>query len=401
VSLAHDGVLDVDVPAVQITGAVTVNAMALVSQPVDRGAIAFAPPGNTDGLRIDVGTSGRFTYAATLVPGSYDVRFEGNPALCAVPPAPQLPCNAGTIKAAASLTHSGVLDLDVPAVQVTGAVTVRGAAIAAQPVERGALDFASTTTADHVMVSFGTAGAVRYAVTLLPATYDVRFVGNPALCAIPPAPQLPCNAGVVVPGRSLTQTGVLDVDVPVVQVTGAITAGHAPLLDQPTDRGSITFVAAPGADRMPIALGATGKIGYAATLLPGNYDVWFEGNSSLCAIPPAPQLPCNAGAIHPGAMLHSSGVLDLDIPAVQVSGALSVSGTRQLAPAAGRSAARFTMIHGGIGTAGFPGQGPETYAITIVPGSYVVTYAADPFACDPTPTGLAPPCDDQIVRGCP
>ncbi len=395
-ALTTSGVLDVDVPAVQVSGAVTVNGAPLGTESVSRGSIGFVAAST---LSISLGTTGAGIYAATLVPGTYDVRFAGNPSLCAVPPAPQAPCNSAVIQKHVALTADGALDVDVPAAKVSGAVTINGAPLAPESVQRGAIGFVADGAT--LAIPLGTQGAGTYAATLVRGTYDVRFGGNPSLCAVPPAPQAPCNGGVIKKAVGVTADGVLDLDVPAVQVTGALTVNGAPLVTDSATRGSIVFATPGSTTPLAISLGTMGAATYAATLVPATYDVSFAGNAALCAIPPAPQVPCVGGVIRTGVAVMASGALDLDVPAIHLSGHVTLNGAALPDLAVERGAARFSLVGGSsVSTNPFDPTGPAAYAMTLVPGHYVVRYRGNADLCSAAPAGAAPPCSDQIITGC-
>lgn len=70
-----------------------------------------------------LGSSGDATYALSPWPGSYDVRFSANQALCVQgDSAPAIPCVGGLVHAAAALQSDGALDVDLLPVKVRGDV---------------------------------------------------------------------------------------------------------------------------------------------------------------------------------------------------------------------------------------------------------------------------------------
>src|SRR5262249_44620257 len=104
-----------------------------------RGAELEAAAKGTGIATKDFGTTGAASYAMTLLPGTYDVTYLGNPALCGGGMPSEFPCNSGSLKTGANLAADGVLDIDVPAVKVSGTVTLKGAPFASATMARGAL----------------------------------------------------------------------------------------------------------------------------------------------------------------------------------------------------------------------------------------------------------------------
>jgi len=366
-ALTTSGVLDLDIPAVAVSGAITVNGAALPASPA--GKLTFALTGGSQ-TQLVLAPS----YTATLLRGTYTVGFAG-----ATPCTGVLPCNAGPIKTAVSLASNGVLDVDIPAVKVTGQVTLNGAALPAPAGNQLAFELTGGKPATIALAS-------SYSATLLSGSYDVTFRNAGAACAGP----LPCNSGPIKTGASLTSTGVLDLDIKAVKVSGKVTVNGSALPASP--RGSLTFAIGHGG-AATLAIAPT----YATVVLAGTYTVGFGDSDSTCTGP----LPCNSGPLTEGVMLASDGVLDLDIHAVTVSGAVELAGAALPDMPTTRGDVGFSLNGGSTAlSTTFPKAGPASYAMTILAGKYIVVYDGNQELCDPT-TIPTPPCMAQIVKGCP
>jgi hypothetical protein len=99
-SLPSDGVLDVDITPVMVSGSVTLNGGALTTEAVDRGSIAFsritAEGGNS--ASFSLGTNSAATYAMTVSAGNYVVSHAANSLLCSTSrPLPGVPCASQVI----------------------------------------------------------------------------------------------------------------------------------------------------------------------------------------------------------------------------------------------------------------------------------------------------------------
>jgi hypothetical protein len=94
VALQSDGVLDVDLPAVSITGSVSLNGAALPTATADRGSVAFtrAAAEGTGAISISLGTNAPATYAVTLLAGHYVVSHAANAGSCGGTTPPSVPC---------------------------------------------------------------------------------------------------------------------------------------------------------------------------------------------------------------------------------------------------------------------------------------------------------------------
>jgi hypothetical protein len=141
------------------------------------------------------------TYGLALWPGVYEVELAANAALCGQGlAAPPVPCIGGAVRSAVRVEADGVLDVDLPAVTVSGTVRLNGAPLPAESAGRGSIGFARSSAEGGGMasVSLGPSGSATYAVTLLPGRYLIRHQANAALCAPAAAtPGVPCASQVV------------------------------------------------------------------------------------------------------------------------------------------------------------------------------------------------------------
>ena len=95
--LSSDGVLDVDIRAVTVSGTATLNGQPLPTTTTDRGSLRFTRAAGGGGATYSFGTSGAGTYRVRLLQGTYNVDYVANPGLCAsaAAEAPPLPCTGG------------------------------------------------------------------------------------------------------------------------------------------------------------------------------------------------------------------------------------------------------------------------------------------------------------------
>jgi hypothetical protein len=363
-ALSSSGALDLDLGTVQVSGAVTLNGGPMPANAGGRGGLAFARAGGTVSAAADLGRSGPATYVATLVPGSYDVVY-GSPlggGDCGNLP---LPCSGGTVKSQVALTTSGVLDVDVPAVTVTGTVKLAGAALPDATADRGRV------TIGGVAQPLGATGPAQYQMMLIPGRYDVSYLAESGCAAAP----MPCNGGILKAKQSFLSSGVFDIDIPVVQVTGAVTLNGAPLPDRAGDRGQILW------DGTGAALGSSGAGQYRLRLLPGTYDVSYAPSNAGCD---GSAFPCVGGSLKPGVALDHDGALDLDVKSIALTGALTLNGGA-LPAAAGELSFNSTPI----------AMLAPTYRATLIPGSYIIQYVSASGCAGPLP------CTGEILFGCP
>jgi len=402
VALDTDGVLDVNIPSIQVQGAVSLNGADMPGENTDRGQLLFSLAGGGSLRSQSFGSSGAVSYGLTLLPGSYDVSLVANDYLCSYSVLPQVPCNSGPLLTGQNLQQSGVLDMDIPSVQVQGAVTLNGADMPAENTSRGQLRFSLVGGGGVLSQDFGSAGAVSYGLTLLPGTYEVGLVANDYLCSYSTLPQVPCVSGVLLGTQSLQQSGVLDINIPAIQVQGTVSLNGAGMPDENTDRGQLLFTLAGGGGVLCQSFGSSGAVDYGLTLLPGIYDVSLVANDYLCSYSTLPQVPCNSGPLLVAQGLHASGVLDLDIPSIQVQGAVSLNGADMPAENTSRGALSFSMAGGGgLLSQDFGASSAVSYGVTLLPGAYDVDLAANDYLCSYSTLPQVPCVSGPLLRGQP
>jgi hypothetical protein len=128
--------------------------------------------------------------------------------------------------------------------------------------------------------------------------------------------------------------------------------------------------------------------------LSGDYDVAYAGATNACG---AGQLPCNAGVFKRAVALHSDGALDLDVPAITVTGTVTLNG------AAFIGANRGELSFARVGDAAYPlplSGSDDSYRVVLMPGNYVLSYDAASVRCQANIDDTTPPCTGQIIRGC-
>lgn len=182
-ALMNDGALDLDVRAVRVRGAATVNGAPVTPWTgtftfrLGEGSTAPAQPASSD-ARYDV----------MLAPGAYSIDWNGR-AVCSRDDA--VPCTPGTVREGVMLTADGALDLDVRAVRVRGAVTLNGAPMP-EGFARGAIGFSASPVAAGAAADIPTSGGATYGATVLPRAYHVLHQGPMTNCT-----SVPCMAQVV------------------------------------------------------------------------------------------------------------------------------------------------------------------------------------------------------------
>ncbi len=386
IAIDRDGVLDLDIERVEVAGRVTLNGAPLSDDDDfggDRGALAFVQRGR-DGVELGVARIPVLDrYTLTLTPGRYDVRYE--PSGCAADGV--MPCVPAVLQRNVALTEDGVLDVDVPVVTVTGRVTVDGIPMPPEDGERGALRFEHDDGAG-VTGPFGSSGTASYAMRVVPDVYAVYFEANPALCAdLQEVPTVPCTSGLVHERVRVDANGGLDIDLTPHTVTGQLLVDGAPMQDLLAERGSILFSRRDGDGAASFSFGTRGAARYALRVLPGRYDVTFVASATLCDQIEAPPVPCISTELQRNVLVDRDGGLDLEVATIEVRGQVTRDGATLPRSDTERGRLRFTdasadpeqasaALAPSLGT-----NGRGEYAITLVPGRYVVAFEAPYDTC--------------------
>lgn len=360
------GRFDIDVPTVALSGKLTLNG-----QPISSTSLASVLLRNQQGGDVVIlGALNAKTYTQTVLPGTYDIYYSS---LGAFLPDPALPRNSNAlIKSGVAITKTQTLDVDVTAITVNGTITVNGIAAGST---LGGLALVNATTGDRV--DLGTTGDASYSRLIVPGTYDLAYTASGTSTKVPNN-----SRGRLKQGLSLSSAQVLNIDVPMVTISGNLTVNSAAV---DSTAGQFVLRQADGADR--VYLGRLGDKTYTRTLLPGTYDLYYELSGQ-----PSTQVPANASArVKAGVSISATQALNLDVPAVLVNGNLTLNGAAsdemQALVLLRNTATSDSITLGALGD--------KTYTRLLVPGSYDVYYRYQ----GNTPGPLVPSNSLAKVRG--
>jgi len=175
--LTGNGVLDLNLPVITLSGVVTVNGLEMGYSPNNRsrGLVLFTDSEGTT-LMDDVGQSGPAMYAVRMFSGTYAVDF-ANPSDC---PQGAVPCLTANLHTDLQLATDGVLDLPLEVLVLSGQVTVNEAVMpgTSSGSDRGRLYFALEATGETVYSEMNTNGPAVYQLQLYPGIYGVAFEGT-------------------------------------------------------------------------------------------------------------------------------------------------------------------------------------------------------------------------------
>jgi hypothetical protein len=363
--IAKSGHIVLDVPMIDQVGTVTIAGQ----QYLGNGASIelFSP--TLGEARIGISEYDEEEYFARLIPGTYDVRYRAQDEVVG------LPDNENAIiPLGLNITiDEGTTDVDVPMVTRSGALTLDGVPVEAD--EWGAeLYYVNRTTGDRVLINDLAWG--EYSIEIIPGVYDLLYD------LYEPRAVLPGNdEALIAPGLVIDESGVFDIDVPKITVSGSMTVDGQTVAEP--EEAEILFAQRETGGRAlagDLALGT-----YSTHLIPGTYDIVYD-TSYPYEVPVG--LPVNRSAtVLWQVPLHESGNFDIDVPTVQVTGNITINGE----PVPG-GAIDLVQVGGYDARLGFSA---EPYSTLVVPGTYAVEYVHDS-----SPTPLSVPGNPRALLDC-
>lgn len=394
VDLTGSRSFDIDIPVARVDGTVTVDGAALDTE-TSRGSVRVEPAadlpvmafGNTF-ARIEIPSSGVSGYSLPVLPGRYDLYYDAANQGCLHESNPINPCVGGKqrsgidVNAPGDESSSTTVDFDLSAVNVTVHFTVNGQVEPLALFGARALRFSnerggSNTTDLFYADDQGPVADMR----IQKGTYDIALEAFSAPCFEPGNVSLmPCNSGVLVSELSITEDTVLELDVKVARLSGAVTLNGGQLPDSAGNRGPLVFFREGESREQALRstpLGMTGAATYTASVWPGEYEIWWADEWGNCeAGENPPTSPCMGGYLKT-VTVTGDQVLDVDIPTVNVTGKVTY-GDAALPPTADHGA----VVFASVGAAWIPNGSvsvdepvPGEYSISLIPGSYAVSYA--------------------------
>jgi hypothetical protein len=319
-----------DVRVATVSGTFTVNGAALADAPgsTSRGSLVFRDPLTGSGTSFPMSATGPGSYAGMIFAGRYDVSFQTRPNVVVpgLPPPPTARAALATDVLVQGASNVG-LDFDLATVRVSGTITVQGAPLPDSTALRGTVGFVNRATGLHTTLSVSATGPASFTGTLLAGTYDVGyqfdFNGNLGV--------LPANGGSrrLATGLAITANATLAYDLPVVMVSGTITAGGGELPSSPgvATRGSVVFRDRESGGSSSLSLGATGPGAFAGNLFAGQYDVDFQTGSDPAVVGlPSPGRTRLASRLAIGGATAAQTALTWDLKVIAIGGTLTLDG---------------------------------------------------------------------------
>ncbi|MBI3074468.1 MAG: hypothetical protein HYY84_20340 [Deltaproteobacteria bacterium] len=396
-AVATSGNLNIDLPVVTVAGRVTLNGATMPNGPSGwpRGNLLIA---NTDGIggpTVDLGPRDEATYRARIYKGVQSFVVSKFTQCDAGP----LPCQTREAVRDIRIDTDGRLDLDLRVARVSGVVTVNGAPVAnaAGNPSRGRVEFRDAT--GLATATLARTGPAAYSAPLYEGRYDVA-ISSFESCAEGP---LPCLTRTVAASVAVAGPAALNIDVPVVDVRGRVTANGNALGDGVASR----LVFSPAAPRATGVGTVQGESTVELSSRGATYRVRLYAGTYRAQVRPAPNcvdgedgaLPCQGNInVDAAAQFTTTGVRDFDLRVVTVTGSVTINGRAVFDDRTGHERGALSFA---AGDGAYPNRvslgsnGPATYRARIFAGTQGIGLLND-VACE----NGAIPCGHLALRGC-
>ena len=299
------------------------------------------------------------------------------------------------------LETSGTLDLNMNRVVVQGTLTLDGEPFPAPDDGFGAGSLLFTREDGLASATLALDGETQtYEVGLTPGVYHIDYIGDPAACSKPDEPStLPCNTGRLLEAITLTQSGILDLDIPTVTIQGTLSLNGEALPGFDDSSVGLAFSNGMGSVQHNLDVERGGR--YGITLVPGTYRIGWNGDETRCAThEDASPLPCNDGVVVAEQELRQSGSLDLGLESVRVNGRVTLNGEtidEDDPTAAAMLAWTSSSSPVPVVTKIYEPGEQAVYALHLLKGNYTVSWQGDPAYCQDLDADEMLPCHTGII----
>jgi hypothetical protein len=341
---------NIDIPTTTVSGSFNFDGAPAPANEIENGRVLLR---NGDQV-VSLGETRYGTYEARVLPGSYEVVYEG------LTGADVAPANTRAIVSTIYAQKNRPLEhhVDIPTIVIAGDITFNGAPAPADPTDDGFVVLRHPA-GDEVVLGLTSTGA--YSRRVIAGSYEMYYVQDTS------RQNAPRNTNARLKDI-VAEAGVVgDVDIPSVAVSGAITLAGATPPTSDYEDGHVFLRNLDTGDS--VLLGNTRDGGYAAPVVPGQYEIVYVADDA------AGPLPINTGAVIGDASIVQGEPVDLaiDVPTLVLTGGVTVDGGA--APMTAVDIGNLFLVDAHtkdqlwLGNT-FQGQ----YAQVITPGDYLVYY---------------------------
>lgn len=262
VNVVEGGVMPIEIPRVTLSGALLINGEPPPASEFDDAVVHLQGIDGED--LVLLGNTHDGAYQVNVIPGTYDVYYAQETAGGTVPENKR-----ARVQTSVAIDSDGVLDIDVEAVAISGSFTLAGELPPSSVYEDGSIYLRNTATDDAVLLGNTHNGG--YSAMVVPGDYELFYVQEVG-------GSVPSNQNAALTGVTILAAMTLDVDVPVVDLSGDIVLSTGPVPVIPGDGGQLYLRARDGDS---VLLGNSFAAVYAAKLVAGSYGVYYRAETSV------------------------------------------------------------------------------------------------------------------------
>lgn len=346
----------IEIHSVSLHGDFLINAAPPPVSEYDDANIELESP--TAGTVL-LGNTHDGAYARNLLPGSYDVVYRHETG-------PNVPQNHRARFTTLEVTldpNGNTANIDVPMVELSGALTINAAAPPVSEYDDGLLFLQGTGANADDSVLLGNTHDSSYQVRLIPSSYDVYYAQETSGGTVPDNK----HASVLVGLDALVSANDVNIDVAAVAISGAFTLDNVAPPTSEYDNGRIYLRNNATSDA--VLLGSTHEGSYSAIVVPGDYEIFYEQETGGAL------LPSNLNAGLGSVTIDGPMSLDLDLPVVALAGQVTLGGAPPPMSASDGGQLYLRTLAGDsvlLGHSFVP-----SYAIKLVAGTYGVYYRSE------------------------
>jgi len=342
----------VDLQAVAVTGGFTIDGVPAPASAAENGRVTLRAGADA----VVLGETADGGYQTTVLAGTYTLEYAWLAGESVVPANPRV--RIGIFDAHPA---EQPLDIDIPTVNVDAEVLFDGELPPVSDAENARLSLVGAL-ADDVIV-LGETSDLSFARRVVPGAYEIVYEHLAGGTVVP------TNARASLGGVDLVGSQQITVDIPVATPTGVFTLDGV----VPPDAGSdaTIYLSTPGGDWAQLGLLSAGN--YEARVIAGEYDLVYAVTETDDV-----DVPRNAGAVVAQVIVEGEPVIDIDVPTVALTGAVTIDGAAP--PVMGDGGALLLRDAGTGETFELAPAFAATFAVRVVPGTYEVIYAADEVA---------------------
>ena len=261
-NVTDSGSMPINIPQVTLTGTMTINGAAPPASEFDDGVLYFEGLGNED--LVLLGNTHDGVYQVNVIPGDYAVYYSQETSGGIVPENKR-----ARVVESVGVDVDGVFDIEILTATISGAFTLGGEMPPSSVYEDGSIYLRNMATDDAVLLGNTHNGG--YSAVVVPGNYELFYaqeVGG----------SVPSNQNASLAEVTIGDSMALDVDVPVVDLSGEFTLSTGPVPDNAGDGGQLYLRALDGDS---VLLGNSFAASYAARLVAGTYGIYYRAEASV------------------------------------------------------------------------------------------------------------------------